>query len=105
MTVWLAFVLGGLVTFAIRASFLVFLVGHNLPASAERALRYVGPAAFGAIVLPAALGDDGFSSLASPGARVFALVAGGLIMWRTRNVVAGLALGMIALWVLRSLGL
>lgn len=105
MTAWVAFVLGGVATYALRASFILLLADRALPEPVERALRYVGPAVFAAIVLPPTLGDAGIGRLVDPDARLLALVAGGLVMWRTRNLLATLAIGMIALWLLLAAGL
>ncbi len=105
MTAWTAFLLGGVVTYAMRASFIVLLGDRPLPQPVERALRYVGPAVFAAIVLPATLGDDGIGRLVDPDARLLALVVGGLVMWRTGNLLATLGVGMAALWLLQAAGL
>ncbi|MDH3679510.1 MAG: AzlD domain-containing protein [Acidimicrobiia bacterium] len=104
MTAWLAFVLGGLATYAMRASFILFVARRSLPPAVERALRYVGPAVFAAIVFPLTLGDDGLARLAKPDARLLALVVGAGVMWRTRNMMATLSAGMLTLWLLQSQG-
>ncbi len=104
MTAWLAFAIGGLASYLMRASFILFLNDRELPGPLERSLRYVGPAVFAAIVLPATLDGDGLSRLGQPDARLLALLFGGLVMWRTRNMMTTLALGMAALWLLQWLG-
>ena len=53
MTAWLAFLLGGMGTYLMRLSFIFFMGDRRMPAAVERALAYVGPAAFSAIMLPA----------------------------------------------------
>ena len=103
MTAWLAFVFGGLLTFGMRASFLLFGGDRALPAPVERSLRYVGPAVFAAIVAPAVFrpGDTGSLTVAP----VLALLVGGAVMWRTRNMLLLLGSGMAVLWILQAVGL
>lgn len=109
MTAWLAFLIGGFVTFGMRAAFLLFGADRELPAPFERSLRYVGPAVFAAIVAPAVLrsGETGSVNLADAlvDARMLALVIGGLVMWKTRNMLVLLVAGMASLWLLRAAGL
>ena len=105
MTAWLAFVFGGLVTFGMRASFLLFGGDRALPAPVERSLRYVGPAVFAAIVAPAVFRPGGAGSLTVLDASVLALLVGGAVMWRTRNMLLLLGSGMAALWLLQAAGL
>lgn len=102
MKVWLVFVLGGLGTYLIRASFLVLGSRVALPARLERALRHVGPAVFAAIVAPPVL------DAAAPSDRVpeiLAALLAGVVAWRTGRVTWVLAVGMVTLWSLRALGL
>ena len=66
LTVWLAFILGGIITFLQRASFILFSGDRSLPDPIQRALQYVAPAAFAAIVAPRVIGTGGFSELTSP---------------------------------------
>ena len=48
MRVWLIVIVGGLVTYATRASFILAGERLTLPARVQRALRYVAPASFAA---------------------------------------------------------
>ncbi|MEE9416467.1 MAG: AzlD domain-containing protein [Acidimicrobiales bacterium] len=105
MTVWLAFVLGGIATYLMRASFITFLGERALPPVLERSLRYVAPAAFAAIVLPATVGQKGMARFGAPDARLITLAVAGLVVWKTRSVPATLIIGMLMLWLLQWLGL
>jgi branched-subunit amino acid transport protein len=90
--IWVAIVLSGIGTYAMRASFLVF--AHrlaDLPPSVQRLLRQIPPAALAAIVVPALLRPEG---------RFAAGLVAGLVAWRTRNVAATLVVGMGILMVL-----
>lgn len=91
--VWIAIVLSGIGTYAMRASFLVF--AHRLadvPPSVQRLLRQIPPAALAAIVVPALLRPAGELDLWQ--ARGAAGCAAALVAWRTRNVAATLVVGM-----------
>lgn len=103
MSAWIAIVVGGIATYLMRASFVAF-PSRELPPSFERSLRYVGPSAFAAIVLPAVLGADGLNSFGSPDARILAAVVAGIFFWRTKHLLGGLVLGMVAFWLLRWAG-
>lgn len=103
-TVWLAFVLGGLVTYAQRASFLLILGDRSLPAPIQRALRYVAPAAFAAIVAPRIFDSVSLSEFTTPDARLLAAVVGGLLMWRVRSLPVLLIVGMTVFWLFRWIG-
>ena len=105
MRVWLILLAGGLVTFAMRGSFVLLGDRVRLPGFLERSLVYVAPAAFAAIAVPAVMGSDGIGSLAPPTPEVIAFVAAVAIIYRTKNMVAGLVLGMTTLWVCQWLGL
>jgi len=52
MTIWLVVLLGGLVTFGMRFSFVWLLGRLEVPETMRRALRYVPPAVLSAIVFP-----------------------------------------------------
>ena len=102
--VWGVVLTIGVLTFAIRFSF-VYLFGRldRVPPWLSRALRYVPPAVFAALVLPslvtirpsvtATLADD----------RLLAGVFAAVVAWRTESVLATIVAGMGALWVLRFL--
>ena len=104
-TVWLAFILGGLVTYAQRASFLLVLGDRELPQPVQRALRYVAPAAFAAIVAPRVFDSVSLSEFTAPDARLLAAVVGGVLMWKVPKMPVLLVVGMTVFWLLRWLGL
>jgi len=97
MTAWIVFVIGGLATYLMRGSFLLLGDRVRLPAWTEGPLRYVAPAAFAAITVPATLGDDGLSALAPPTAEVIGVVAAGFVVWKTRNIPLCLLVGVVVL--------
>lgn len=103
MTVWLVVLLGGVATYFLRTSFIVFMGNRALPVPVERALRYVGPAAFAAIAMPGIFGSNDDRDLWMPDERIVAAAVCGVICWRSKQLVAGLAAGMCTLWLLQAL--
>lgn len=101
-SVWVAIILSGVGTFAMRASFL--LAAHRLvevPPLVERILRQIPPAALASIVVPALLRPGGHVDLwsAELGAGLLATV----VAWRTRSSALTLVVGLGALVVLRTI--
>ncbi len=104
MDIWIIIVLIGLITLAIRLSFILLFGIIEVPPALRRALRFVPPAVLSAIILPELLLRDGQVSLSLGNER---LLAGGVAMvvaWRTKNVLLTIAVGMAALWLLRIIG-
>jgi branched-subunit amino acid transport protein len=99
---WVAIILAGIGTFAMRASFL--LAAHRLadvPPAVQRVLRQIPPAALASIVLPALLRPDGELDLWQP--ELAAGVLAGLVGWRTRSTALTLVVGMGVLFGLQEL--
>lgn len=97
MNVWATIAGMALATFAIRALPLATLQGAP-PAWLERALRYVPPAIFSALVLPALLAPEG--RLAA-GPHVWAGLVGAAVAFRTRNMALTIVAGLAAYVLLR----
>jgi branched-subunit amino acid transport protein len=86
--VWVAILLAGAGTYAMRASFRL----ARVPPNVERLLRQIPPAALASLVVPALLRPHGELDLFSP--RLLAGVVAAVVAWRTRNVAATLVVGM-----------
>lgn len=104
MSAFAAIVVVGLGTYLERLSFIGIIGEHELPDWVLLPLRYVAPAVFAALIAPAVLLQDGQlevlpTSNAEPIATALALV----VAWRTRNVIATVAAGVAALWILQAL--
>lgn len=100
--IWVAIVLAGLGTYAMRASFLVF--AHRLadvPPGVQRLLRQIPPAALAAIVVPALLSPEGQLDLWQP--RFLAGVVAALVAWKTRNIALTLAVGLGIVMLIEAL--
>jgi branched-subunit amino acid transport protein len=92
---WIAIVLAGVATYAIRASFL--LVARRLatvPAWAGDLLRMIPAAALAALVAPALLRPDAAFVPLGPEALAGALALA--VAWWTRNVLATIGVGLVA---------
>ncbi len=100
--VWVAILLAGVGTFAMRASFL--LAARRLaevPPGVQRVLRQIPPAALASLVVPAFVRPGGDLDLWQP--ELAAGVLAGLVGWRTRSTALTLVVGMGALFALREL--
>jgi branched-subunit amino acid transport protein len=100
--IWVAIVLAGIGTYAMRASFLVF--AHRLadvPPNVQRLLRQIPPAALASIVVPALLRPEGHLDLVQP--RLVAGLLAGLVAWRTRNIALTLVVGMAVVMLIEAL--
>lgn len=99
---WIAILLAGAGTYAMRASFLAFANRFvDLPPLAERVLRQIPPAVLAALVVPALVRPTGQLDLWQP--RLLAGVVAALVSWRTRNVGLTLVVGMGLLVLLEQL--
>jgi branched-subunit amino acid transport protein len=98
--IWLIIIAAGLGTYGFRASFIVLGDRLLLPPFVERALRYVGPAAFAAITLPLLLDGDGFSNFSDDLPRIAAGIAAALIVWKRDSIPLSLIVGMGTLWLI-----
>ncbi|UCV22888.1 AzlD domain-containing protein [Ferribacterium limneticum] len=91
----------GLVTFLIRLSFIAF--GHHLPDDPRisAVLRYVPPAILGALIAPEIFMVGGSLSSTPDNPRLWAALVALLVARLTRNVLATIAAGMVALWAIQ----
>jgi branched-subunit amino acid transport protein len=101
-TAWIAILLAGAGTFAMRASFLA-VAGRlaEVPPPVRRILRQIPPAALAALVAPALLRPGGELGLWQPELAAGLLAA--VVSWRTRSVVATLGVGLGGLALLQQL--
>ena len=100
MNVWLIVIIAGVITYVTRASFIAAGDRITLPPVVERALRYVAPASFAAIAIPAMLGGDRFQGFGDDIPRIIAVVVASVVIIRWRNVPASLGVGMLTLWLI-----
>lgn len=101
MNDWLLIIGMGVLTYAIRLSFIISADRLTIPPVIRRALRYVPPAVLTAIVVPEMLMPTGSLDLVSP--RFFAGLIAIAAAYLTRNVMWTVAVGMVSLWLLQFL--
>lgn len=98
--IWLTIVLGGLLTFATRFSFIYLSGRWQPPAWLARALRFVPPAVLSAIIFPEVLMRNSQLNLAVDNLRLWAALLAVLVAWRTKSVLLSIAAGMGSLYLL-----
>lgn len=104
MNLWPVLILGGLATYAIRASFILLIGRREIPPLLRRALHYIPPAVLTAIILPELLLPGGRLHLSPANPHLLAGAAAALVAWRTRSVLLTIVVGMIVLWIVRLVG-
>ncbi len=101
MSIWLVMLLGGLATFGMRYSF-IFLFGKSeIPKVIKRALRFVPPAVFSAIIFPELFLHSGSLDASLTNDRLLAGILAALTAWLTKNILLTLLAGMITLVILQ----
>jgi len=101
---WIVVAGAGAGTYAIRASLL--LTAHrfgDVPPRLREALRMIPPAAMAALAIPAILRPNG-GAVDLMDARFVAGALALLVAWRTQNLLATTAVGMVAVTLLENLG-
>lgn len=96
MSFWLTCAGMCAVTFGSRLAGLT--VQMRLPPFWLRFLGFVPIAVFAALVTPSLQGSRG-----EGGIRLAAAALAGIVVWRSRNLAAAIAVGMAAFWLLRLL--
>ncbi|GGR86938.1 AzlD domain-containing protein [Deinococcus sedimenti] len=97
MSGWLVIGLMWAVTYAARLLGLS-LGGLNLPPFWLAFLRFVPVSVFAALIVPDVLGSPEWAQ------RLVGAAVGGALLWRTRNLAAGIVGGFAAYWAARMLG-
>ena len=97
MSVWLAILGMGAVTFGLRASFLLLPEKYHLPAMLRRALPFVPAAVLTALWAPELLLQKGVLYLSWHNERLLAGAAAIAVAWRWRLTFATIGSGLIAL--------
>jgi len=103
MNTWLIILIGGLLTFALRLSFIYLLDKFTFPEWLRNSLRLVPPAVLSAIVFPELLMSDGSLFISLDNNRLLAGLVAIVTAWRTRNTLLTIAVGMIVLLILQSI--
>lgn len=102
MNIWLVILVGGLLTYLTRLSFIFFLGQWELPGWLLRLLRYVPPAVLSALVFIQIFRPDGELYISPGNLRLIAGLVAALVAWRTRNALLTIVIGMLVLLVLQA---
>lgn len=102
--IWLVIILLSAGTYLFRVSFLVIIGNRELPEWLLRHLRYTAVAVLPALVAPMVAWPSSESGELSVVRIIAALIAVGIGMWR-RSVVLTIIGGMLALYLLKAIGL
>jgi branched-subunit amino acid transport protein len=98
--VWVAVLVAGLGTYALRASFLfLFERVGDVPEGVETGLEMVPAAVLSALVVPAVLAPEGTIAVLGNG-RIPAAVLAAAVAWYTESILATIVAGLVALVVL-----
>jgi branched-subunit amino acid transport protein len=93
--------IGGLITFGMRFSFIFLFGKFHIPETVRKALHYVPPAVLSAIVFPELFLPNGTLSLSFANHRLLAGLVAMAVAWFTKNTLLTILVGMIALFVLQ----
>ncbi len=100
-SIWLLFVGAAAGTFALRFSFIYLFGKFDIPHWLERALRFVPASVLAALVFPALLYPNGTLDFSLNNIHLLAGIGGGLVAWKTKNVLWTIIAGMSLFWLLQ----
>ena len=103
MNIWVIMIIGGLLTFATRLSFIFLLDRIKVPDWFRRGLRFVPVAVLSAIILPALTSPNNTLFLSWRNPELLAGLVAILVAWRTKNVLLTILAGMAALVIIQLL--
>lgn len=103
MRLWLVMIIGGLLTYLIRLSFIALSGKVEFPAWLQRSLRYVPPAVLSAIIFPEILAHTGKLDLTLTNDRLIAGILAALVGWKTHNTLLTIVVGMASLLLLQAI--
>lgn len=101
MNIWLVMLIGGLITFGIRFSFIYLFGKFHIPETIRKALHYVPPAVLSAIVFPELFLSNGIFDVSFENFRLLAGLIAVVVAWFSRNTLVTILAGMVALFLLQ----
>jgi branched-subunit amino acid transport protein len=105
MNIWWVMVIGGLLTFGIRLSFIAIEGKFEPPKLVRRALRFIPPAVLSAIILPELVLHTGKMDISAGNLRLMAGLIAMVIAWRTKNALITIIAGMCLLLVFKYISI
>ncbi len=100
-SLWIILGIIGLLTFAIRLSFIEWLGAKKIPAVFTHTLRFVPLAVLTAIIFPEIFMRNGEMAVNLANTRMIAGIVAGLVALRSKNVLLTIAVGMGMFWILQ----
>ncbi|MEB3358379.1 MAG: AzlD domain-containing protein [Synechococcales bacterium] len=88
----------GLLTVALRVSFILLLERLSLPSVVQQGLRFVPVAVLPALVVPTLVYVDGELNLSLTNGRLVSGLVAIAVSWRLRSIPLTIAVGMGCLW-------
>ncbi len=101
MDAWLTVIVCGLVTIAVRASFIVLPPGAEVPAWLVGSLKYVAAAVLPALIVPDVLFRDVVPGDTVNIYRIIAAALAAAVALKTKHILGTMTTGMVALWLLK----
>jgi branched-subunit amino acid transport protein len=95
--------LGGLVTFGMRFSFIFLYGSFEIPETMRRALPYIPPAVFSAIIFPELFLTDTMLNISIDNIRLLAGLVATLVAWYSKNTMFTIISGILALFLFKIL--
>lgn len=102
-TLWVAILGMFVVTFAIRASFLVFGQRLRFPPAVVQSLGHVPVAVLTAIIVPEAIAPGGQLQISLANPYLVGTVVAGLIAWKTGRTLTAVMLSFVVFGLMRGL--
>jgi branched-subunit amino acid transport protein len=103
MKAWLVILAGGVITYLIRLSLILFLEKLAIPAWFKRALRFVPVAVFSALIFQMVFVQDTGINSSPTNPRLISGIVAALVAWRTRSILLTILIGMGVLFILQTI--
>jgi branched-subunit amino acid transport protein len=97
LTAWVMILGLGATSLATRGSFVLFLTRFEVPRTVQRALRFVPPAVFTALLVPELVFARGSLHVGLDNVTLVAALVAAPVAWRTKSTTATILVGMAAL--------
>lgn len=101
-SLWIILIVIGLLTFAIRLSFIEWLGAKKISPVFTHTLRFVPLAVLTAIIFPEIFMRNGEMALSLSNTRMIAGIVSALVALRSKNVLLTIAAGMGVFWILQA---
>jgi branched-subunit amino acid transport protein len=102
MSIWLVMILGGLLTYGIRLSFIWLFERLDVPPLLRRALRFAPVAVLTVFVFQELLMPAGQLNISLANSRLLAGLLACVVAWRTKNTLITILAGMGALFLIQT---